>query len=82
MSILQYLERIKPASKCPHTANKDDSSDCEDDNGIVVVTGMYVCRSTKQCKKFNNMWRKGRESWLRYEKDIGMFYLLCVPEVR
>ena len=31
----------------------------------------------KQSKCFNTAWLNGRKHWLKYEKDLGMFCLLC-----
>ena len=33
--------------------------------------------SWKQSKRFNTLWLKGRRHWLKYEKGVGMFCLLC-----
>jgi len=32
---------------------------------------------SKQSKRFNMVWLKGRMHWLKYEKGVGMFCLLC-----
>ena len=32
---------------------------------------------SKQSKCFNTVWLKGRKHWLKYEKGVGMFCLLC-----
>ena len=32
---------------------------------------------SKQSKRFNTIWLKGRRHWLKYEKGVGMFCLLC-----
>ena len=34
-------------------------------------------RCSKQLKRFNTVWLRGRKHWLKYEKDVGMFCLLC-----
>ena len=34
-------------------------------------------RCSKQSRRFNTVWLKGRKHWLKYEKGVGMFCLLC-----
>ena len=53
------------------------TSDFMSDSSSTRGSSTSRASCSKQSKCFNTEWLKGRKHWLKYEKDVGMFCLLC-----
>ena len=58
---------------CDDTVTSDFTSDSSSTCG----SSSSRASCSKQSKSFNMDWLKRRKNWLTYEKDMGMFCLLC-----
>ena len=55
----------------------DVTSDSTSDYASTHGSSTSRSSCSKQLKGFYTDWLREREHWLRYEKDVGMFCLLC-----
>ena len=93
MSLSYWLKPPVKHSHVENSDSKEEDEPEEGDNDVTSdvtpdLTGdSSACdtnttsngrpRCSKQSKCFNMVWLKGRKHWLKYEKGVGMFCLLC-----
>jgi len=88
MALSSWLKPPAAKRSCIESSDSENEDEPEEETPCDDVTSDFTsdssgtrCSSTrsrsKQSKCFNTEWLKGRKHWLKYEKDVGMFCLLC-----
>ena len=93
MSLLNWLKPPMKHSYMENSDSKEEDKPEEGDNDMTsyMISGLTnnsIARDasttsnskpscSKQSKSFNTVWVKRRKHWLKYEKGVGMFCLLC-----
>ena len=93
MSLLNWLKPPMKHSYMENSDSEEEDKPEEGDNDMTsyMISGLTnnsIARDasttsnskpscSKQSKSFNTVWVKRRKHWLKYEKGVGMFCLLC-----